>query len=73
MRYLLLIFAIWVGVMIIRHFMRHSGKQEQKSRPAPVQDMVRCKHCGIHFPRAEAVMQGNDTFCSTEHRDARKQ
>ena len=70
MRYLLLIIAIWVGFAILRHFLRTPVKQAPKGTSTPVQEMVRCSHCGVHFPRSEAIIQGNDFFCSAEHRDA---
>jgi uncharacterized protein len=33
-------------------------------------EMDRCAHCGIHFPRAEAVRDGARSYCSEEHRRA---
>ncbi len=32
--------------------------------------MTRCAHCGIHLPRAEAVMINGQTWCSEEHAKA---
>lgn len=32
-------------------------------------DMVKCAHCGLHLPSHEAISAGNQSFCSTEHRD----
>lgn len=37
---------------------------------APTQDMVSCAVCGLHLPRAEALVDPRGrTFCSPEHRD----
>ena len=72
MRYLLLIFAIWVGAMIIRHFLRNPGNHNPRSEPTPAQPMARCSYCGVHFPKSEAIIEGEKIFCSTEHRDAQK-
>jgi uncharacterized protein len=43
---------------------RDLGKQE---RPE-VEDMVRCKVCGINLPRSEAVMSRGRIYCCDEHR-----
>lgn len=32
--------------------------------------MVRCAHCGVHLPQAEAVTAGALHYCSPQHRDA---
>ena len=32
--------------------------------------MVRCAHCGIHFPQSEALAGGEHRFCSPAHRAA---
>jgi len=34
--------------------------------------LVRCAHCGTYVPRNEAVMVGEEPYCSPEHRDAAK-
>jgi uncharacterized protein len=38
--------------------------------PAGGDTMVRCAHCGLHIPRAEALIQGDRYYCCEEHRDA---
>ena len=36
---------------------------------APVEEMVACAHCGLHFPASEAVTDYAGTvFCGEEHR-----
>jgi uncharacterized protein len=37
-------------------------------RSAAVEDMVACAHCGVHLPRADAVVDGTDLYCGDEHR-----
>jgi len=35
----------------------------------PVEEMVACAHCGLHFPASEAVTDYAGTvYCSEEHR-----
>ena len=33
----------------------------------PAQDMVRCAHCGLHLPSADAVHAGGRSYCGAEH------
>lgn len=67
MRYLLLIIAIWIGVLIVRHFwrLRHAS---QPGRQLPEQDMVRCAQCGLHLPKREALESQGQFYCSDRHR-----
>jgi len=37
--------------------------------PAP-QDMVACRHCGLHLPHSEAVAGALGPYCSAAHRSA---
>ncbi|WP_043698444.1 PP0621 family protein [Tepidimonas taiwanensis] len=37
----------------------------QAAAPAP---MVRCRHCGVHLPAADAVRGALGPYCSDEHR-----
>ncbi|WP_157662743.1 PP0621 family protein [Sulfuriferula sp. AH1] len=46
--------------------------QRPSPPPSPPQsrsaeDMVRCKHCGVHLPRSEAVGTEAAWFCSEAH------
>lgn len=34
------------------------------------EDMVRCAHCGVHFPKSEGVAAEGKYFCSDAHRQA---
>lgn len=38
--------------------------------PGTPQPMVRCAHCGVHLPKGDALLLGDDAFCSPAHRDA---
>ena len=31
------------------------------------EDMVRCRVCGIHLPKSEAITSSGEIFCSREH------
>lgn len=36
---------------------------------APVETMVCCAHCQIYLPASEAVIRGQQTYCSSAHAD----
>jgi uncharacterized protein len=45
------------------------GKGTQRpARGVAVDDMVACAHCGVHLPRADAVVDGDDLYCGEDHR-----
>ncbi len=67
MRLLLLIVAIWVGIMVVRHFL-HAHRQAQSPRELPEQDMVRCAQCGVHLPKREALQTAGHFYCCDRHR-----
>jgi uncharacterized protein len=39
----------------------------QNNAPAGSEEMVRCAHCGVHLPRSEASLLGQNTWCSPAH------
>jgi uncharacterized protein len=43
------------------------GKPATPAQPAP-QAMVQCSHCGLHLPRAEALLDERGAFCTEAHR-----
>lgn len=70
MKYLVLLIVLAVAVGIWRS-RRPTISSAAKAAPRPPllpQDMVACEHCGVHVPRAEALMLGNHAYCSAEHR-----
>ena len=68
-RTLLLIVAVVAIVWIVRFMARNGQRQVDSDEPKPVQQIVRCAHCGVHVPVDEAVAGGDEWYCSTEHRD----
>ena len=73
-RYLLLAAAIWVGYLIVRHLLRQRLTKPKTTSSQKSVNSVQCKYCGLHLPKDEAIRDGEDHFCNTEHRDAaRKQ
>jgi uncharacterized protein len=33
----------------------------------PSEDMVRCRRCGVHLPRSESIVRGENAFCCEDH------
>jgi len=62
---LLLVIAAAVIYFLVTGFTR---KRSRQSAPPPSESMVPCAHCGINFPRSEALESGGRFFCSEEHR-----
>lgn len=69
--------VVIVGVLLVARLLaRHAAKGNDTPPPsrratpapaAPLPRMVRCAHCGIHLPRADALLLGGDTWCCEEH------
>lgn len=38
-------------------------------RSGPAARMVRCAHCGVHLPEADALASAGLHYCSEAHRD----
>jgi len=72
LRTLLLIFAIWAIVMILRRQWssnnrnRSSATQSSKKK-SDSQKTVKCKQCGLHIPLNEALRLEKNFFCSEFH------
>ena len=45
-----------------------SAPRRGPARGAGAAEMVRCAHCGLHLPQADAVRDGALHFCSDAHR-----
>jgi uncharacterized protein len=74
MKYLVLAAVLFVAYLFWRNGRlkddRTSGGARGSARPTPgPQEMVACRTCGLHLPRAEAVFGSNgEPFCCQEHR-----
>jgi len=69
---LLLVAVFTVVYLVVRSYKR---KIDRPSSPGSSphgsskhgEDMVRCRVCGIHLPKSEAVTSRGELFCSREH------
>lgn len=61
----LLIFAVfWLG----RRLLQRRPNAARRAEPAAA-PMVRCAHCGLHVPQAEALSSADRWYCCTAHRE----
>ncbi len=67
MRFLLIILAIWIVVMILRYFLQQERREAKRKLPTAT-DTVKCARCGLHLPRDEAIASGGQWYCSERHR-----
>ena len=70
--------VVIVGALFVARLLaHHAGKNRavppkappRRSPPAaePLPQMARCAHCGIHLPRAEALLLKGQTWCCEAH------
>ncbi|NTV95737.1 MAG: hypothetical protein HGA75_10010 [Thiobacillus sp.] len=65
---LLFIVAVTIALVLwFKHMGRTKRDLDAKRRPE-VEDMVRCKACGVNLPRSEALLSQGRIYCCEEHR-----
>ena len=66
---ILLIVVVFAAVyFLLRGYARSFGARPPQDRMRNGEDMVRCRHCGLHLPRGESLSAEGDFYCSEEHR-----
>ncbi len=73
MKFALLILAVLALVWLLRASIRPRVRPPPSPtapKPAEVQPMLACSHCGVLLPRDDALRGRGGVFCSAEHRDA---
>ena len=66
-RLLVLILLIVVAAWLIRHALRRADRSSAPEANAARDELVRCAHCGLLLPRAEARQSAGAIYCSEEH------
>lgn len=70
----ILFFVALAAVVVWWLFLRKPRRPLDGQGPArpgrggAVDDIVACAHCGLHLPRADAVVEGDALYCGEEHR-----
>ncbi len=63
----MLLAVIAVIVWMVTGKARAAARRDRRPAGRPVEDMVRCAHCGVFLPKAESVEARGARFCSREH------
>lgn len=59
---------ILVAIFFVRRAMSPKpSSTDSATTPVKDGDMVRCDVCGLHVPRAEALIQGKRVYCCPDH------
>lgn len=66
----LIILIALVSLLIFAYRKLTGSNQPAKEEESLPNTMRKCEHCGVHLPEAEACRQGDQFFCSEEHRQA---
>ncbi len=65
---LILIVAIAIAVVwLLRRALAGPRAAAPPAGGVPQGDLVRCAHCGVNLPQAEARSAGGRHYCSEEH------
>ncbi len=71
MRLIIILAMIYLIVVLIKSFYRHSlGAPRKKRDHRSVARIVQCEHCGLYVPDQEAIHAGGHIYCSNEHSKA---
>jgi len=62
-RLLVLIMLVVLAVWLVRRALRKGNPPKSLWEG----ELVRCAHCGVHLPRAEARQAAGGLYCSEEH------
>jgi len=54
-----------IGLVIL--YILYKKKDEPITKGT--EEMVKCRTCGINIPKSEALVSGNNWFCSKEHKN----
>jgi uncharacterized protein len=70
MKYLIvLLVVVVVGWLWLRGRTRQApAAPDAAPTPPRLQEVVACRHCGMHLPRGEALEDSRGAFCSEAHR-----
>ncbi len=68
-RLLVIVLLVVVAIWLLRRALRRPGQgPDAAGKPAAAPgELVRCAHCGMHLPLAEARARDDRVYCSEEH------
>lgn len=65
-----LLLLVVLGVYLFKRMAARRVAREAPDERKPVEDMVKCKACGVNMPRSEAILSQGRFYCCDEHRRA---
>ena len=68
LRIILLIAALGVVFYVIRR-LRRIKQEKTNARLTSLEEMIRCAHCGTHFPKSEMITRAGSDYCCESHAD----
>ena len=69
MKYLIVLLVVAVVVWLLLRSRKSARPASRNATPEPgPQAMLQCSHCGVHLPRAEALVDESGAFCTDAHR-----
>lgn len=72
MKYLIVVLVVVVVAWLLLRGAKRVPPPQPRAKapaaPASLQAMLQCDHCGVHMPRAEALLDERGAFCSEAHR-----
>jgi uncharacterized protein len=66
-RLLVVILLVVIAVWLVRRALRRSAMHGTPETNTVRDELVRCAHCGLLLPRAEARQSAGAIYCSEEH------
>jgi uncharacterized protein len=71
MKFVIVVLAVVLLAWLVLGRGRGAAKPKppRAPKPAAVEGMVRCAHCGVHLPASEALATGALHYCSDAHRE----
>jgi uncharacterized protein len=69
LRLVVLVALVVLAVWLIRRALARSNAKPRPQEPlaGKAGELVKCAHCGVHLPRAEARQTQGLLYCSEEH------
>lgn len=55
---------------LLKSYRERLPKDSPNENGSAAEDMVRCAHCGVHFPKSEGVLANGKYYCSEAHQRA---
>jgi uncharacterized protein len=69
-KYLVVALVVGVVAWLLLRSREGDGPRQQRNKPEGQgpQPVLQCRHCGMHVPRSEAMVDARGAFCSEAHR-----